>query len=108
MTEKQEYILAVITSIRTAMPFRIQCYRFANVLETIFPEGEIYYNSNHCITKIGDDFYDIDGLVKLDEDHRFKPLNSTYGKRIVDLLKNAKEGYYKSRVLEYIDQNIQL
>lgn len=40
------------------------CYWFAFILHTMF-QGEIYYLpiENHFICKIGDDFYDINGLV---------------------------------------------
>lgn len=39
-----------------------QCYLVALLLASKH-KGEIYYNSNHCITLIGNIFYDKDGIA---------------------------------------------
>ena len=39
------------------------CLRFHFLLKKVFA-GEGYYNSNHIITKIGENYYDINGEVK--------------------------------------------
>lgn len=40
------------------------CYKFYLILKTTFPDAIGYYNDDHVITKIGDSFFDIDGMVK--------------------------------------------
>ena len=40
-----------------------QCYLVALMLAIEF-KGEIWYNNNHCITRIGDRFYDKHGLYE--------------------------------------------
>lgn len=42
------------------------CYGFYEILKYIFPNAQPYFDKkekNHIITKIGEDFYDINGLV---------------------------------------------
>lgn len=39
------------------------CWHFANILKTIFPEGEIWENFEHCIFHFEGKFYDIEGEV---------------------------------------------
>ena len=39
------------------------CWYFANILRTIFPEGEIYENIEHAVFKYKGKFYDIGGEV---------------------------------------------
>jgi len=40
-----------------------QCYLVALFLATEF-NGEIWYDNNHCITRIGDRFYDKHGIYE--------------------------------------------
>lgn len=39
------------------------CMNFFQILHSIYPEAEAYYNGDHIITKIGNNFYDINGVV---------------------------------------------
>jgi len=39
------------------------CFQLCNILLWLYPGGEIYYTSDHAITKINDRFYDITGEV---------------------------------------------
>lgn len=57
-----------------------QCYLFALLLSTKFG-GTIYYDNNHCITKIGDKFYDRTGEYPIDKvtANNFLPLSEYYG-----------------------------
>ena len=38
------------------------CYRFYLILKSVFPESEPWYDIDHVWTKIGDNFYDINGI----------------------------------------------
>ena len=38
------------------------CYKFMVLLMQVFG-GDAYFNGSHIITKIGDHYYDIDGIV---------------------------------------------
>lgn len=40
------------------------CYYLYLLLKEIFPEAEPYYDQNHVITKIGENYYDITGRVE--------------------------------------------
>lgn len=41
------------------------CYQFYKLLKSKFSDALAYYNSDHVITKIGDLFYDITGIVDI-------------------------------------------
>lgn len=45
---------------------RGSCFRLYMILKTIFPKAVAYWSDldSHCITKIGDEFYDIGGVIK--------------------------------------------
>ena len=70
------YILDVITTIRNSFPNAVEvytsgsCYKFYLILKAIFPKAKAYYNSDHVITRIGDQYYDITGEVQK-ENHLF-------------------------------------
>lgn len=42
------------------------CFRLYKILKVIFPTAKAYWSDldNHCITRIGKEYYDIGGLVK--------------------------------------------
>lgn len=44
--------------------FEGKCREFSVMLRTVFPEGEVYCDCNHVITKIDDKFYDASGEVE--------------------------------------------
>lgn len=66
----KDKILKLIEVIRESFPASItvytrgSCYQFYLILKEVFPEAKCYYDSNHVITKIGNNFYDITGEVK--------------------------------------------
>ena len=39
------------------------CYKFYLILKEKFPEAEAYYDDNHVITKIRNNYYDVTGVV---------------------------------------------
>jgi hypothetical protein len=41
-----------------------KCREFSKWLRTFFPEGEVYCDCNHVITKIDGKFYDVTGEVE--------------------------------------------
>lgn len=43
-----------------------QCYNFARILRYVFPDHEFYYDhiQGHVYSKIGNFYYDIDGLYR--------------------------------------------
>ena len=63
--EKQ--ILNIIKSIRESFGASIavytmgNCYQFYEILKSIYPNAEAYYDGNHVWTKINGRFYDIRG-----------------------------------------------
>jgi hypothetical protein len=42
------------------------CYQFYEILKTIYPTAEAYYDGNHVWTKIDNKYYDIMGKRNLD------------------------------------------
>ena len=42
------------------------CFHFYLILKEVFPDAECYFDEDHAITKIGDDFYDITGKIRGD------------------------------------------
>ena len=57
-----ERIKRAIEDIMSRYPPNINCFRFHLELLEFFPDAEPYYTGDHVITKIGDRFYDKDGL----------------------------------------------
>ena len=62
-----------------------QCYKFFQVLRTLFPESEAWSDCDHVITRIGNKFYDITGEVEFG-DHL--PIDSLERKRYNGLEQN--------------------
>lgn len=91
----QEKILNVINTIANNIPVQIQCYSFHLILKSIFPEVIPYYNHTHVISKIGDKYYDIDGVVT-DIDGYI--LLVEYGNKFIDNLIEAKETFYRWKI----------
>lgn len=57
------------------------CYKFHLILKSLF-DGEGYYDSDHIITKIGDYYYDIDGLaIKTEKFLPFEEYGDTHIKK---------------------------
>jgi hypothetical protein len=65
-------VLIFIKSIRESFSSSVtvytygNCYQFYEILKTIYPEAEAYYDGSHVWTKIGDKYYDITGELKLE------------------------------------------
>ncbi len=63
-------ILNFIEQIRESHPNSVViftqggCYDFYKILKEEYPEAEPYYDSDHVITKIGENYYDITGQVE--------------------------------------------
>lgn len=54
------------------------CMNFHIVLRRIYPDAVAYFNIDHVITKIGNNYYDITGSVN---PKGYRPLTSFYDKR---------------------------
>ena len=48
---------------RTPEEWKGYCWDVHVILKMFFPDAIPYYNGDHVITKIGDHYYDINGLV---------------------------------------------
>jgi hypothetical protein len=63
----ESQILNIIKSIRESFGSSIavytmgNCYQFYEILKSIYPNAEAYYDGNHIWTKIDGRFYDIRG-----------------------------------------------
>lgn len=70
-----------------------QCYFVATVLAGNFG-GIIWYNSDHCITEIGEDFYDKKGVYPVERlaEDRYLPLHQ-YGMEIENTLIVAAQNF---------------
>lgn len=68
MSQHKE-ILSLIELIRESFPSSVEvytkgsCLQFAMILKTVYPQGDIYYNQDHAVFKLGNSFYDITGEV---------------------------------------------
>lgn len=62
-------ILNLIRVIRESFPQSVEvytqgsCFRFALILKTVYPEGDIYWNEDHATFFLGGHFYDITGEI---------------------------------------------
>ena len=83
-------VLDFIEYCHKELDHRPQCVLFSCMLKLQFPEGETLYDNNHAITKIGDKYYDWDGLV--DDPGLYIPFNK-YGENwIISHYKIWKNG----------------
>lgn len=78
--------LEFIAAIRDIYPERYAdhsggCLKFHKLLKAVFPEANGYYNSDHVITEIDGDFYDIDGATS--DIGGFLPINE-YGDEFIE------------------------
>jgi len=60
--------LEFIAMVRDVYPDRYAadsggCLKFHRLLKAVFPDATGYYNSDHVLTEIDGDFYDIDGAT---------------------------------------------
>jgi len=84
---KHEQVIQFIIKVQACFPGSIQhctrgyCFEFSDLLINVFPEGQPWYDEDHMITKIGDNFYDITGQV-LPCGHRQVKPGSVADKRI--------------------------
>jgi hypothetical protein len=57
-----------IAALRETYPERYStsngCLKFHRLLKAVFPEASGYYDSDHIITEIDGEFFDIDGQVE--------------------------------------------
>lgn len=111
MTPTEKKVLSLIRVIRESFPeAKIAytyggCYGFYKILKSLFPTAEAYETSGsdeweeggHIVSKIGDKYYDITGIMGLDEIKPKKyPLSeeehenwngNVYGMRIEEMIK---------------------
>ena len=45
------------------------CIKFAMILQEIFPDGSIFYDSNHAIFELDGEYYDINGYARKTSSH---------------------------------------
>ena len=45
------------------------CIKFAMILQEIFPDGSIFYDSNHAIFELEGEYYDINGYARKTSSH---------------------------------------
>lgn len=71
----EQRILKFIKEIKKEYGRKPQCYLVATLLTSNF-KGEIWYDHNHCITMIDNDFYDKRGVVPIEvvEKGRYLPI----------------------------------
>jgi hypothetical protein len=68
-------VLNVIKSIRDSFNDSVKvytqgsCVKFAMILKTIFPKGEILYNLNHAVFELDGNCYDVQGIAKKEKNH---------------------------------------
>lgn len=84
MTKKLK-ILNLITLIREAHPAMVDiftkgsCMNFFYILHGVFPEAQPWYDGSHIITKIDNQFYDINGICL--DSKNYLPLTQMYSKK---------------------------
>lgn len=67
--DKYHEITKFIKLVRESFPNAVEvytkgsCVRFALILNSVFPGGEIYYNQDHAVYELDGHFYDITGDV---------------------------------------------
>lgn len=90
----EKEILSFIKYMRSKIKERPQCFMFALLLKCKFNKATLLYNSNHFITRIGDKYYDWDGIVENAE--RYTNFPETYGdNHIVNHYNAIKDKFQK-------------
>lgn len=62
----EDLVLDKVREIRKRYGNKPQCYLVATLLSSNFG-GVVWYNSSHCVTEIGEEFYDKSGIVPVEE-----------------------------------------
>lgn len=81
----------LITSIRDSFPKSVEvytrgsCVRFAQILKTVYPEGQILYNVCHAIFEYKGKYYDITGEVQKENHTPLESYGEEHVKRILEL-----------------------
>lgn len=94
--EKLDNPVLLIRQLRHTFPVRPNCFHFAKLLTDIYPNSRIYYNSQHCITRIYDEYYDFDGVA---DSTGYLPLSDFYSPQVLSDLftKEFNKEYYLDR-----------
>lgn len=88
----EEKVLNIIKAIRESFGGSVavyqfgNCYQFYEILKTVFPDAEAFYDGNHVWTKIDGKYYDILGEKKHSKNAHLIPV--TEPERIESLSKN--------------------
>ena len=84
-----EAVLKKIADIKNFYGEEPQCYMVAMILSTNFG-GQVWYNNNHCVTLIEEEFYDKKGVVSIEDFEKggYMPLH-TYGIHVEQSLIDA-------------------
>ena len=86
----KQQVLAFIDYMRSEIAERPQCYLFALMLKNKFGDAVIYSSMGHCITEIGGQYYDWDGVT--DKTNNFLKFPEEYGdKHMVNYYYAIKE-----------------
>jgi hypothetical protein len=97
MKKLHDHILLLVQRCRDSFPDSVEvytngsCFRFYEILKTVFPSAEPYYNiiEGHVITKIYGRYYDITGVVSPDG---YFPMKDE-----PNILNDAKNWMYRKR-----------
>lgn len=95
--ERYKEILNLIKVIRESFPNAVEvytkgsCVRFALILKTIYPDGDIYWNEDHAIFKLDNHFYDITGEVASDGHTNLEEWGILHINKVLQLRYNEPE-----------------
>jgi len=76
MTSSKESVLKFIAYMRSMIEHRPQCFLVSCMIKQKFQDAVSYYDNNHVITKVGNFYFDWDGIVESTKN--FRPF-SDYG-----------------------------
>lgn len=88
------------------------CYYYAKILQEFFPNSKMYYNTKHIIIKIGDFFYDVQGIFPIYEHNDYieieDAMHEEYVKMILTPTNNQKALEIYDDILSMINKSNKL
>ncbi len=78
------------------------CYYYAKLLQSFYPRGKLFYNSNHVFIKIDSFYYDVRGVIPLSINQKHIEIEDDVHEEYVKMVLSPKDGLSDLKINEYI------
>jgi len=78
------------------------CDYYAKLLQSFYPRGKLFYNSNHVFIKIDSFYYDVRGVIPLSINQKHIEIEDDVHEEYVKMVLSPKDGLSDLKINEYI------